>query len=272
MFSKLDNGFSGINLIAGDVGASPNEVKEFCDKFIPGQRAIIIGGNHFMYGWQAEYKEINKEYKKTIGDYMSEETPAIFVDRKSVTCYESEGNYNPDAPIVFGATLWSNFMLNGEDKQEKAMRDAEWGVSDFRCTYFIPESSYRGVILSAYDMWREFEYTLADIKMAYIKAKQQGKKFILMTHFPVTPESTAEEFIGSPLNPYFCSDLRKWIIENIPDTAFILQGHQHNRWKGKIEDKTKGVNIPVYQNPFGYISQNETYIEPEWDPNLIIEV
>ena len=64
--------------------------------------------------------------------------------------------------------------------------------------------------------------------------------------------------------------LRKWIIENIPNTAFILQGHQHNRWQGKIEGE--GVSIPVYQNPFGYVTGNETYAEPQWDPKLIVEV
>lgn len=270
MFSKLNNGFDGINLIAGDVGASPDEVKDFCDTFIPGQRAIIIGGNHFMYGCQAKYEQINEEYEKVFGDYMYEESPAIFVNRKDIICYESEGNYGLNAPVVFGATLWTNFMLNGVEKQLKAMSDAEFGVSDFRCTYSVSGSSYRGIILSAYDMWKEFEYTLADIKMTYTRAQQQGRKFILMTHFPVTPESTAEEFKGSPLNPYFCNDLRKWIIENIPNTAFILQGHQHNRWQGKIEGE--GVSIPVYQNPFGYISQNESYKEPEWNPNLIVEV
>ena len=171
---------------------------------------------------------------------------------------------------MFGANLYSNFLLNGVDKQTKAMNDAELGVSDFRCNYFIPGSSYRGIILPAYDMWKQFEYTLADIKMAYTRAQQKGNPFILMTHFPVTPESTEEKYKGSPLNPYFCSDLRQWIIENIPNTAFILQGHLHNRWQGKIEGN--GVSIPVYQNPFGYISQNESYAEPEWDPKLIVEV
>ncbi len=272
MFSKLDDGFDGVNLIAGDVGVSPDEVKEFCEKFIPGQRAIIIGGNHFMYGCQADYESINDEYEKVLGDYICEETPAIFVNRKSVICHKSMSEFGEKSPVVFGATLWSNFMLYGLDRQEKAMRDAEMGVSDFRCTYTIPGSTYRGIILSAYDMWHEFEHTLADIKIAYMRACQQGRKFILMTHFPVTPESTAEEFIGSPLNPYFCNDLRDWIVENIPGTAFIVQGHQHNRWQGTIESKTKGICIPVYQNPFGYVTQNEAYVEPEWNPKLIVEV
>lgn len=272
MFSKLNDGFDGVNLIAGDVGATPDEVKEFCDKYIPGQRAIIIGGNHFMYGCRADYNSLNEEYKKVLGeyDYLSSNCPIVFANRNCYDCQESEDEIDLNAPVVFGATLWTNFMSNGVDKQEKAMRDAESGVSDFCCNYSVPESSYQGVILSPYDMWKEFEYTLADIKIAYIRAMQKGKKFILMTHFPVTPESTAEEFKGSPLNPYFCNDLRKWIIENIPNTAFILQGHQHNRWQGKIEGE--GVSIPVYQNPFGYVTGNETYAEPQWDPKLIIEV
>ena len=274
MFSKLNDGFDGVNLIAGDVGSSPNEVKEFCYKYIPNQRAIIIGGNHFMYGFQASYEDLNKEYKKVLGEYdcLGSGNLIVFANRDDYSCQKTEDDFDIHAPIVFGATLWTNFMSDGVDKQEEAMRAAEYGVSDFRFTYVIPGSTYRGVIMSPYDMWKEFEHTLADIKIAYVRAMQKGRKFILMTHFPVTPESTAEEFKGSPLNPYFCNDLRKWIIENIPNTAFILQGHQHNRWQGKIEDKEKGVSIPIYQNPFGYITQNETYAEPEWNPNLIVEV
>ena len=272
MFSQLNDGFDGVNLIAGDVGVSPDEVKDFCDRYIPNQRAIIIGGNHFMYGCKADYESINEEYKKVLGeyDYLGSDCPIVFANRDSYDCQESKESYNYDAPVVFGATLWSNFMLNGIDNQEKAMRDAENGVSDFRCTYTVPGSSYGAIVLSPYDMWKEFEYTLADIKMAYIRAMQKGRSFILMTNFPVTPESTEEKYKGSPLNPYFCNDLRQWIIENIPNTAFILQGHLHNRWQGVIEGN--GVSIPVYQNPFGYITQNETYAEPEWNPNLIVEV
>ena len=66
VFSQLNDGFDGVNLIAGDVGASAEEVKDFCDTFLPKQRCIIIGGNHFMYGYHKTYSAINEHYKKII--------------------------------------------------------------------------------------------------------------------------------------------------------------------------------------------------------------
>ena len=267
VFSQLNDGFDGVNLIAGDVGASAEEVKDFCDTFLPKQRCIIIGGNHFMYGYHKTYSAINEHYKKII----TKDSAFVFADRESFECTARDGDYDTNCPIVFAATLWSNFLSSGVENQEKAMRNAEYGVSDFRCRYYDAGDVYGKQILTPYEMWKECEYTLADIKIAYIRAKLQQRPFILMTHFPVTVKSTSKKFINSPLSPYFCNNLEQWIIDNIPETAFILQGHQHNRWKGFIEDKQKHVKIPVYQNPFGYVSQNEDYQKPLWNPKLIVE-
>ena len=64
---------------------------------------IIIGGNHFMYGSQASYEDLNKEYKKVLGEYdcLGSGNLIVFANRDDYSCQKTEDDFGDDNSIQY---------------------------------------------------------------------------------------------------------------------------------------------------------------------------
>lgn len=150
---------------------------------------------------------------------------------------------------IAGATLWTDFSLPGFGF---GVREAQQ-MSDFRMiggrdgqTAIRPEE-----MASRY---REAVHFL-DTEIASLTPPD-----LVVTHFLPCPEAIDEKYARSPLNAYFCTDLRRLMsLPTSPHTwAF---GHTHHCVDRQVMDTR------VVCNPRGYPGENLDY-----DSNLVIEV
>lgn len=192
-----------------------------------GREAVMVAGNHEYY---------NDDIDRRIGELVRYETqfPGFhFLDNATK---EIKG-------LKFaGATLWSDFTLFGTpDVHAKA---AEQGISDFRVIHDGDQRMTPALMAARHRVSREF------------LALAASHVDIVMTHFLPSPESLDPRFTGSPLNPYFCNDLRS-IIRSGP--KLWQCGHTHSS-----HDYTYG-GCRVVCNPRGYGHEN-----PGFSSKLVI--
>ncbi|MGP1683933.1 MAG: metallophosphoesterase, partial [Giesbergeria sp.] len=86
---------------------------------------------------------------------------------------------------------------------------------------------------------------------------------VVVTHFAPSPGSIAPQFIGSPLNACFVSDLEAQILRWQP--ALWLHGHVHHSCDYQV-----GATR-VVANPRGYAPKGVVE-NANFAPNLLIEV
>jgi hypothetical protein len=164
-----------------------------------------------------------------------------------------------DGVRFIGTTLWSDFCLDAAgSSQALAMtvagsmindfRVISWNDSDRRLRRFQPADA-----LALHEESRMFLETELATRFA--------GKTVVVTHFLPSAKSISRRFAGSPLNAYFCSDLRTMIERHQP--AVWVHGHTHDSC-----DYTIG-RTRVLCNPRGYQGYE---LNPDFDPALVLEV
>lgn len=154
-----------------------------------------------------------------------------------------------------GATLWTDYALDGVHRQAAAMDAARRGLNDHRLIgwpgppgrRFRPEEA-----LGLHGASRAF-------LDACLGANPGGLPQVVVTHHGPTPASLDPAFVGDPLNPAFASDLTALVAARRP--ALWVHGHVH-----ASRDYRHG-HTRVVCNPHGYGSENPAFRE-----DLVVEV
>ena len=92
------------------------------------------------------------------------------------------------------------------------------------------------------------------------RAKQVGKKSVIITHHGVSPGSIHKRWKNNPANPGFVSDLSAEILETKPD--LVIHGHTHDHADYMIG------NTRIIANPLGYPKEKLT----KFDERLSVEI
>jgi calcineurin-like phosphoesterase family protein len=133
-----------------------------------------------------------------------------------------------------GCTLWTDFLLNGEGHQNKAIALAHNNIRDFsaildRGTYLHPRTLLH---------WNfESRYFLEE------QVKTSELPLIVMTHFLPTRYAINEEYADDPHNPYFACRMDPLFSPKIP---LWVHGHSHMHFD-QVFNGTR-----VVRNPLGY--------------------
>jgi len=223
----------------------------------PNKPIIYVPGNHEYYGY--DFKLCMDDMRKAANDYG-----VIFLDGESASILGIN---------FFGATLWSNFNLynpsqNTEEEEDdyniyqmEGMRHAAMYINDYRYTglagrFMTPE-------------YQAFMHYQAMAKLSdFLTSKAMpipgdNSKYVVLTHFLPHPRSISPKYIGTPLNPYFCSNLDTMIKIGKPDYWF--HGHTHDCLDYTVH-KTR-----VVCNPRGYVHRGRVE-NPHFNPNLVIDI
>ncbi len=159
-----------------------------------------------------------------------------------------------------GATLWTDFELNGSDPKtvETAMRCCQAGMTDFHVIRrwgggLRPEDT------------REIHRAQRDwLQRALADCTSFGEGFagptVVVTHHAPCARSIAPRFAGDALNPAFANNVTDLMGSQV---ALWVHGHMHNS-SDYVERGTR-----VVCNPRGYVPHG---LNPNFDPALIIEV
>lgn len=194
---------------------------------------VMVAGNADYFGTRhADEKALARQLATEAGIHLLEEDRAII-----------------DGVRFLGATLWTDYMLDGD--YSGSMKAAAVGMTDHReirteFGAFRPEDA-----VSAHRRARAW--------LDAILAQPFNGPTVVVTHHAPTPCSIGSRFAGDPLNPAFASDLSEMILRSKPD--LWVHGHVHELCHYQI-----GATRVVC-NPRGYA------MEPSgFDPELVIDI
>jgi len=199
---------------------------------------VFVAGNHEYY--RAAAQESIRDARLLRGSY-----PNIhFLEDEMV---------NIGGIRFVGATLWTDFRLNGGDP-ELAMAAAQSGMNDYKKIKFskLPYRKFKPI-----HAYRKHQESRAFLKSALEIAT--ASKTVVLSHHAPSPRSIPPEFQGDPLSACYASDLEELILEGRP--TLWVHGHVHHGFDYQI-GRTR-----VVANPRGYPGERTGF-----DPQLVVEI
>lgn len=222
--------------LLGDIG---NPYEDSYRKFLQSctskyQKVFMIAGNHEMYHTTVEdavskLRELCKENEKLV--FLDEET------------YDLPGLLNIR---IAGTTLWSFWT-------EEQMSDIRCFISDYRAIKGWT-GEHNNYAHATCVQW---------LKMETEKAKQDGKKLVIMTHHAPLLNSCHPKHMGSPLSSAYETDLSQFIRVN-PHISLWLHGHTHHSQARTVGSTT------VLSNQHGYSADKDA--QASFNPDLRIDL
>ena len=226
---------------AGDLAPiGTGVVRHAAEEWAEAGHILYVPGNHEFYGTDIDRAR----------NQLAEECYGL-----GITLLDPDAIVIDDVHFI-GATLWTDFLLDGISRESVAHRAAR-GISDF--DGWIRQQRGTGRF-TTYESARRHAEERAFIEYELADAERDGTTAVVITHHAPTPRSIAPQFHGSALNPAFASNLERLIVRYKP--ALWIHGHMHNS-----VDVTVG-ETRVLANPAGY-NPGEN---PDYDPALCIEV
>lgn len=227
-----------IVVLAGDIHSGTRGI-EWARRQFPVTPIVYVPGNHEFYG---------REIEQTLSDLQR-------VGRRfGVDVLHGRGVVIGGVRFL-GATLWTDFALNGADAQSiaRAMSDAKYGMSDFSVIRHGSHGLFRP----------EHARAMHVEQVGWIRKKLRDDfpgPTILVSHHLPHPCSIHRKYRGSTLNPSFASDLSRLMG---PPVAVWIHGHTH----GSCDYVAEGTRIVC--NPRGY---GPFELNAAFDPILTIDV
>jgi predicted phosphodiesterase len=242
ILSDLHNQFSlfeppatdaDVVILAGDIDGGSKGVTWATQKF--DKPVIYLAGNHEFY-----HQEITMQTEAL--RQAAEKSNVHFLDCDSVVI---------DGVRFIGATLWTDFRLNGGSLHDIASAKdiAKRCMNDFRCIWlhdkkFTPEDSVMLFEKSVQFLQAELEKPFAG-------------KTVVVTHHTPSPRSVHERYKGDLLNAAFSSNL-EFLMGGPSAPALWIHGHTHDSFDYMIQEQTR-----VISNPRGYTSDHSSGQENE---------
>jgi predicted phosphodiesterase len=224
-------------ILAGDIAKVANGI-HWSRRTFPNKPILYVPGNHEFYGTQRleTLAKLNIE-AKSCDVFLLDDSEVII-----------------DGVRFLGCTLWTDFLLFGEDQKPYAMRAGLQGLNDFRVIHegrlghFSPSHSI----------------TLHEKSLAWLKAKLNEKfvgKTVVITHHLPSKLSVADRFKNDLLSACFASELDH--LFGMMD--IWVHGHTHDNFDYIIN------GTRVICNPRGYVTYNGTE-NFDFNPKLVVEV
>ena len=230
-----------IVVLAGDFAPAKRRSARLMRRAWKAARHILyVPGNHEYYG-----SNIADAQHRLALDCAA--CGVTLLDRAAVTVGDVR---------FIGATLWTDFRLDGEARELDAHHAAGRGLNDF-------SGAIRGASWKDFSTWEAAHRHAAD--RAFIEAElalavKDGLETVVITHHAPSPRSIHPRFAGDALNPGFASDLEE-VIERF-QPALWVHGHVHNAVDFRI-GRTR-----VLANPRGYDKAEAA----DFVPDLVVEV
>lgn len=224
---------------------------------------VYVMGNHEFYGQRPLVALWRKAREKVAGTHVHLlENESLVLDDPS----------NPGARVRFlGATLWTDFAILGDDRQEAMMDYAQQVMSDYRAIYV----ARRGKALPEYGMsgsrqgdrltpdrtlcWHKESRDFLEREFHCIDDGDSWARTVVVTHHAPSILSLAERRVAAKIDAAYASNLGPLVSQ----ADLWVHGHTHVR-----ADYRVGAGR-VVSNPRGYMG--DTPVE-NFNPTLAVEV
>lgn len=198
-------------VLAGDIDEGLKGLR-WARQAFPDKPIVYVAGNHEFYGkdWSRHTSDM-RALAKTLGIH--------FLERDAI---EIEG-------IRFlGCTLWTDFQINGEDKAQTCMKEAQYRLNDCRQIRLSRSSANADLywlrsktlvpVLTLQRHRQSVDWLEAQLAMG------DPHRTVVVTHHAPHPQSVAPGYLGDQLTPSFVSDL-DWLMGR---SALWIHGHVHD--------------------------------------------
>lgn len=230
-----------VAVCAGDLAPVETGAVFYLAKEWAGAKHILyVAGNHEYYGAEIDAA------RKMLARHCRHNRITL-LDPGSITI---------DGVHFIGATLWTDFELEGVVDWTRARRAVGENMSDF--TGAIRKDTRHFTTHDSAALHREER---AFIEEALARTSVTNRPTVVITHHAPTPRSIGRRFQRHPLNPGFASDLER-VIERYQPEVWI-HGHMHDPVDVMLGETR------VLCNPQGYNPESE---DRGYDPGLCIEI
>ena len=227
-------------VLAGDLHR-PAQAMAWAAQFA--QPTLFVAGNHEFYG----------------SDLVTTQAQLRTHAAASQVRVLERSEWRYQGVRFLGCTLWSDYRLfTSPEQRAEGLHQAQGFVRDFSRIGIAPDFPDR--------FTPTVSQLLFDQSVAWLEerfAQPFTGPTVVITHFAPTPASIAPQFVGSPLNACFVSDLQAEILRWQP--RLWLHGHMHHSC-----DYAVGTTR-IVANPRGYapqgVPENTTFA-----PGLVLEI
>ena len=226
-------------VVAGDVRSGADAAFQVLRAAIPQPVPIVmVLGNHEHYrGFYEESVAQARHRSAAYGISLLENASAVIGGVRFV-----------------GATLWTDYALDGAECREAAMSAARRGMNDHRLIGWSREA------------WRPFRpenaaalHQASSDYIAAVLAEPFAGPSVVVTHHAPHPASVHPRYQGDPVNAAFASDKSALIAAGKP--VLWIHGHVHSSFDYHVG------STRILCNPNGYGAEN-----PDFDAQLVVEV
>ena len=207
------------------------------------QPTLFVAGNHEFYG----------------SDLVTTQAQLLAHAVGSQVRVLERNEWHYQGVRFLGCTLWSDYRLfSSPEQRTEGLQKAQEFVRDFSRIGIAPDFPDR--------FTPTVSQLLFDQSVAWLEerfAEDFAGPTVVITHFAPTPASIANQFVGSPLNACFVSDLQAQILRWQPQ--LWLHGHMHHSCDYQV-GATRVVANPRGYAPQG-VPENKTFA-----PSLVLEI
>jgi len=240
-FTPVSN-TADVIVLAGDIGLCSEGVT-WSRKSFPMQEIIYVAGNHEFYGSQRCH--VLEDIRNACG-----ENGVHFLDDEVLQLQDSK---TKTSIRFLGATLWTDFLLFGEDLKSKCLLYGELYLNDFRKIRdgeknFSPKKSIQ----------------LHEKSLAWLQKELESPfngKTVVVTHHLPSMHSVAKRYKPDLLSACFSSEL----VHLFGKMSLWIHGHTHD----SCDYEMNGTRVVC--NPRGYVRSNHAE-NPEFNPSLVIKI
>ena len=230
-------------ICAGDLApVHTHRIGDIARRWAGADKILYVPGNHEYYG-----SEIDVARRELAGQCL----------QHGVTLLDAGAITINDVRFI-GATLWTDFLLEGVAGEAWAHLEVGSGLSDF--TGAIRHRTGRDGLFTTRECARRHAEDRAFIESELEEAERSGLTAVVISHHAPSPRCIRPWFEGSRLNPGFASDLNTVIARFQP--PLWVHGHMHD----KVDEMLGGTRVLC--NPGGY-NRVEGH---EFDPALVVEI
>ena len=232
-------GNADVVVLAGDIGKKSGGIIWARKKF-PDKEIVYVPGNHEFYG---AHRQDTLDVMRADADQCN----VHLLDNDEVMI---------NGVRFLGSTLWTDFLLFGERKQNEAMMDGQNCLNDFR---IIREET------RPYSFTPLISTKLHAQSLAWLTEKLNttfdGKTVVVTHHLP-SAQSVVERFKDSLLSACFASNLDHLFGK----MDVWVHGHTHDN----LDYVANGTRVIC--NPRGYVTPHRGAENSRFDPELSIKI
>lgn len=244
------------------------------------KNGIIVAGNHLVYN---NFGLTIEDLKKNLSKKFPINGKLSFLDN-SVGIMEKE----VDGILFVGSTLYTDYRLpvDGEriigesriiefNKRMASPKMSGGGLNDFNFgfteeatydmdRYFNPEHAR----LTPTNYERFFERTFSELQRIVEKKENLEKDIVVVTHHCPSPKCISSEYVDSPMNASYVSNLEDFIISHENIKCWVC-GHVHHRANFMV-GKCRVVMNPLGYCKYGEFLSSKDGISGDWSPNTYV--